>query len=594
MKPTLIFDIEIYRNYFLIMFRNVETGNVRAFEMYDGQELDITTLRKILSKYRLVSFNGTSFDLPLISMALKGAACIKIKQACDSIIKTNLRYWQLERKYNFKTINVDHIDLIEIAPGFASLKMYGGRIGCNKMQDLPIEPDAIIQPDQHEFMREYCANDLELTQGLFETLQPQIALRERMSKEYGMDLHSKSDAQIAEAVISEAVSQSLGHRVTRPDVTVGATFHYRPPAFIQFTTEAMKDTLAMVQNAVFRIPDSGKVTMPKELKTAKITIGNSIYRMGIGGLHSSESSAAHVADDDTILVDRDVASYYPAIILNTGLKPAHMGNAFTEVYRSIVERRLEAKHAGDKVTADSLKITINGSFGKFGSKYSVLYSPTLLIQTTLTGQLSLLMLIEMLESEAIPVVSANTDGIVIKCPKNHEAMLEMVVLEWQQITQFDTEATPYRAIYSRDVNNYIAIKPDGSVKLKGAYATSGLQKNPANMVCVGAVVNHLVHGTSVEETIRNCDDIGKFVTIRTVKGGAEKDGEYLGKAIRWYYSTSTDGVIQYKVNGYKVPRSEGAMPLMEMPESIPSDMNYDWYINESNSILEAIGASSCD
>lgn len=592
MKPTLVFDIEVFRNYFLVMFRNVETGGTRAFEMFDGQALDTATLHKVLSAYRLVSFNGNAFDLPLLTMALKGEGYAAIKQACDLIIKNNLRYWQLERKYNFKTIEVDHIDLIEVAPGFASLKMYGGRLHCNKMQDLPVESDTDIRPEQRTRLREYCANDLEITQALFEKLEPQIALRERLGEQYGMDLRSRSDAQIAEALINDTVGKSLGHKVERPGVMAGATFHYRTPGFIRFATPIMQSALSMVENAVFHIPDSGKVIMPKELKDAKIQIGESTYRMGIGGLHSSESCASHTADENTILLDRDVASYYPTIILNTGLKPQHMGDAFTETYRNIVERRLKAKRAGDKVTADALKIAINGSFGKFGSKYSTLYSPTLLIQTTLTGQLSLLMLIEMLEQEGIPVVSANTDGIVIKCPCDLEAMMEMVMLEWETTTGFATEATPYTGIYARDVNNYIAIKPDGSVKLKGTYAPAGLQKNPANEICTGAVVNHLVHGKPIEETIRRCTDITRFVTIRTVKGGAVKNGEYLGKAIRWYYSTATDGVIQYKVNGYKVPRSEGAMPLMELPESLPADIDYDWYINEARAMLKAVGGDS--
>jgi DNA polymerase elongation subunit (family B) len=313
--------------------------------------------------------------------------------------------------------------------------------------------------------------------------------------------------------------------------------------------------------------------------------------MGIGGLHSSEQSSAHLADDDHILVDRDVASYYPAIILRTDLAPKHMGKSFTTVYREIVQRRLDAKHAGDKVTADALKITINGSFGKFGSKWSKLYSPDLLIQTTITGQLCLLMLIEALESEGIPVVSANTDGIVIKCPVSKVAMMEFIVWEWEQATRFDTEATYYRALYSRDVNNYIAIKPDGGFKLKGAYAPAGLQKNPTNEICTGAVVKFLIDGTPVEDTIRACQDIRKFVTIRQVKGGALKGDQFLGKAVRWYYAAGVTGTINYKINGYTVARSEGARPLMELPAQFPDDVDFDWYIREAHSILDDIGAA---
>jgi hypothetical protein len=591
-KPTLILDLEIYRDYFLAMFKNVDTGNVRGFELHADQPFDVKTVRAILRKYRLVTFNGLNFDMPLLMLALRGADNALIKKGCDAIIQNNLRGWQFEQQFNVEVPkDLDHIDLIEVAPGTASLKIYGGRLHCAKMQDLPIEPDASISASQREELRTYCANDLATTLDLYRKLLPQIELRERMSEQYGIDLRSKSDAQIAEAVIGRQVGQAVGREIKRPEVPAGTTFKYRFPAFLNMTTPVMAPIRRIIDASVFSVPDSGKVMMPKLLADTKIVIGASTYRMGIGGLHSSEQSTAHLADDDHILVDRDVASYYPAIILRTELAPKHMGKSFSTVYGEIVQRRLDAKHAGDKVTADALKITINGSFGKFGSKWSKLYSPDLLIQTTLTGQLALLMLIDALESEGIPVVSANTDGIVIKCPVSKVAMMEFVVWEWEQATRFDTEATYYRALYSRDVNNYIAIKPDGGFKLKGAYAPAGLQKNPTNEICTGAVVKFLIDGTPIEDTIRACRDIRKFVTIRQVKGGAVKGDQFLGKAVRWYYAAGITGTITYKINGYTVARSEGARPLMELPEQFPADVDFDWYIREAHSILDDIGAA---
>lgn len=591
-KPTLIYDIEIYSNYLLISFLNAETGNVRHLEATDTEGLDVTILRAILQRYRLVSFNGNHFDLPLIAAALMDMPVAKIKAVADKIILNNLKHWQL----GLELPACDHIDLIEVAPGIASLKIYGGRLHCPRLQDLPIPPDAIITPEQRQMLRQYCENDLHTTLALFRKLEPQLALRETMSAEYGIDLRSKSDAQIAEAVICHEVEKRRHTRLEKLDPfrLAGKTFQYTAPAFVSFASEPLREVLDTVTAATFTIGSNGTVQMPKPIAELKINIGESTYQMGIGGLHSTEKSVAHFADDDHVLVDRDVASYYPAIILNCDLKPAHMGDHFTHVYRSIVRRRLAAKRNGDKVIADSLKITINGSFGKFGSPYSALYSPTLLIQTTVTGQLSLLMLIEALESEGIRVVSANTDGIVIRCPRSLAPMMEFIVWEWEHLTGFETEATHYRALYSRDVNNYIAIKPDNSFKLKGVFAPAGLQKNPTNEICTGAVVKYLIDGTPVEDSIRGCQDITKFVTIRTVKGGAVKGDEYLGKAVRWYYAAGETGTINYKLNGYTVARSEGARPLMGMTDTIPDDLDCDWYIREAHDHLASIGASKKD
>jgi len=593
MKPTLIVDLEVYRNYFLAAFMNVETGNVRCFEKWPGMpsdhplRFDANVVKAIMDKYRTVSFNGINYDLPVLTKALYGAENIDLKLLSDYIINHQVRSWQ----HDFDPIQCDHIDLIEVAPGvMTSLKIYGGRLHAPKLQDLPIEPDALISPEQRELLRTYCANDLHTTKLLFESLSEQIALRERMTQDEGVDLRSKSDAQIAEAVIKKRVEKMRGNRLERPDDLSGQTFRYDPPSFIYYSSEAMNGVLDLVRNTVFTVSDKGRVEMPDEIAKLSIKIGRSVYRMGIGGLHSSEKKVSYVTDDRHLLIDRDVASYYPAIILNDGLAPESMGRSFSTVYKGIVDKRLAAKAAGDKVVSESLKITINGSFGKFGSPYSRLYSPKLLIQTTVTGQLSLLMLIEMLEGFDIPVVSANTDGIVIHCPIDFTHCMNAVVKWWEKETNFQTEATSYKAIYSRDVNNYIAVKNDGSVKLKGAYAPAGLMKNPTNTICVDAVVAYLTKGTPIAETITGCRDIRKFVTIRQVKGGAiDQDGQYLGKAIRWYYATGVVGPITYKSNGYTVARSEGARPCMQLPTEFPSDVNLGWYIDEVKSLLRDVG-----
>lgn len=588
-KSTIVFDCEVYSNYFLVMFRNVDNGKTLYFEQFEGQPFEGGRVMRILTSYRMISFNGNGFDVPLLALACKGATNAAIKAGCDAIILNNVRYWQFEKQFNVRMPKMDHIDLIEVAPGIASLKIYGGRLHCRRMQDLPIEPSSLIAEDQREPIRSYCGNDLLTTIDLYNSLKPQIDLRARMSEEYGIELRSKSDAQVAEAVIKSSVGKLLGHDIERPTVEFGTVFNYRTPRYIQYATPKMRDTLAMVQCAKFKVSAAGKVDMPPELKTAEIRIGQSTYKMGIGGLHSTESTIAHFADKDTILVDRDVASYYPAIILQ-GLYPKHMGEPFLKVYRGIVERRLAAKRKGEKVTADSLKITINGSFGKFGSKWSALYSPDLLIQTTITGQLSLLMLIEALEESRISVVSANTDGLVIKCTRSREADMDRIVGEWERATGFETEATRYAALYSRDVNNYIALKEDEKgYKSKGAYTPAGLQKNPTNEICTEAVVALLRHSTPIEKTIGASTDIRKFVTIRQVKGGAHKNSVFLGKAVRWYYAKGVEGVIQYRLNGYTVARSEGARPLMELPDAIPDDIDRDWYVREALSILDDIG-----
>lgn len=590
MKPTVLCDIEVYRNYLLIGFRNAETGNVRQFEAH-GEDAslstdDIRSVKAIFERYRVITFNGNNYDVPIISVALQGATCAKLKEISDKIIVNGLKHWNL----GIEPIRCDHIDLFDVAPGMASLKIYGGRLHCRKMQDLPIEPGATIDDEQREQLRLYNGNDLGTTGDLFEHLKPQIELREKMSEVYKLDLRSKSDAQIAEAVIAKEVGHALGAAVKRPEVASGTRFNYTAPKFIAFATSELRDLLGTIQRVEFLVPDSGNVLLPPELAKAAVRVGAGVYRMGIGGLHSSEQTVSHYSDDEAVVSDTDVVSYYPKIILRTGLSPAHMGSAFTHTYRTLVDQRVSAKRAGNKVGAETLKIVVNGSFGKLGSKWSKLYSPNLMIQTTITGQLCLLMLIERLEGAGIPVVSANTDGVVTKCPVALRKARDEIVEGWERDTGFETETTEYRALHSRDVNNYVAIKTDGAVKLKGAYAPPGLMKNPTNQVCVDALIAFLRDDVPVEETVLGCADIRRFVTIRQVNGGAiDQQGAYLGKAVRWYYAKGVEGPLRYKVNNYTVARSEGARAVMELPDALPDDVDFDWYIQEAKSILADVG-----
>ncbi len=288
------------------------------------------------------------------------------------------------------------------------------------------------------------------------------------------------------------------------------------------------------------------------------------------------------------------------------------------------------------------KIFLNGTFGKTGSPYSILFAPEMLIQTTITGQLSLLMLIEWHEYYGIPVVSANTDGIVIKCPRDKVYISEHLIKEWEKTTGLEMETVEYRGIYSRDVNSYFAVKSDGEVKRKGEYSKAGLseKKNPDVEICSDAVADFLSKGIAPAATILGCSDIRKFITIQKVNGGAVKmwgegplktalvrdmvpilerngwfkDGrkwrkgdmitdpttaykscfapqtpEYLGKVARWYYGTNSPGPIVYASNGNTVSLSYGAQPCMTLPDSLPTDINYDWYIKKADDILRDVG-----
>jgi len=582
----LILDCEVYSDYFLLAVIRSGGERVRRYEMYPGHPLD-DGIAQLLTRHSSAGFNSLNYDLPIIAAAVRGATNRRLKELSDKIIIDATPWWKL----GIRVPNTwDHIDLFHLAVGQGSLKIYGGRLHAPKLQDLPIDPAASINAADREKLRTYCANDLALTDRLYQRLTPQIELREKMTKQYGVDLRSKSDAQIAEAVIRHEIER-LGGQVSKPYIKPETTFRYLDPDVFEFQSVKLQNLLARLLAEDFPLSSTGSIDAPVWLKKSTVTLGGVDYHLGMGGLHSSEKRQFVEPSKHEFLIDLDVTSYYPAIILGQRLSPKHLGEPFLAVFQTLVDRRIAAKRRGDMVEADALKITINGTFGKLGSKYSFLHSPDLLLQTTLTGQLAMLMLIEQMNLRGIRTVSANTDGIVLHANLSRLRDMEEVAWDWMLSTGYELEQIPYRLIASRDVNNYFAIKPDGQVKGKGIFAPPSLAKNPDAQIVYDVVIDRVARGTSIEQAILECRDITRFVCVRHVTGGAVWGDQWVGKAIRYYHSSTVckEKTITYLKNGNKVPNTQGARPLMKLPTEFPDDVDYAVYFAEAEKLLREVG-----
>jgi len=577
-----VFDIECYINYFLAVFYDPDDGrNTRIFEYVQDKnnpnELKAFFKNEQMRKTLFVSFNGLNYDIPIIQAFIHGNSLEDLKKISDEIIKKGKKHWQILK--DCPQLELNHIDLKEVAPGHAGLKLYAARMHYPKLQELPIDPESVIEKNQYSVLKEYCLNDCKITYELFNKLKKAIDLRVSLSEQYGVDLRSKSDAQIAENVVLSEIGIK-SKKIDHPEKV-----KFIRPEWMKFKHFDLEILCCQFEEFDFEI-DNGKIRLPgffKEKNNDTVQVFGNHYSTGIGGLHSIEKSRSIKSDKNKILIDRDVASYYPSIILNRDLYPPQLGKKFIDVYRGLVEKRLDAKRIGDKSTADSLKITINGCFGKLNSIYSNIYAPELFINVTVTGQFALLMLIERLGFNGINVISANTDGILIYESRDRYEEINLIIQQWEKDTGFNTEETIYRAFYQKDVNNYIAFTDDGKTKLKGLYSKPGFMKNPTNEICVEAAIEYLKNKSPIEEKIRNCKDITKFVTIRTVNGGAYFNGESIGKICRWYYDGKGRN-FEYK-NGNRVPKSVNAAPLFDL--HFPNDLDYDYYIKETKLIINS-------
>lgn len=576
------------------------------------------------------------YDAPLLwYFILENPTLRQMKIASDKIILGRVKWWNVEEMlgiripYDFRKL---HCDMIEPQPNpFASLKVLHARLHGKRLRELPYDPSAMLTHEQIDKLREYLHNDLDANRNVREALAEAIALREAMGEDLGMDLRSKSDSQMGLAIIKKRVEDQLGKKIEKATLRPGTSFRFTAPDYISFETDHLSDILSRIQEHDFIIGDDGKVDLPKWLSDTKITIGPSTFQMGLGGLHSTESNRTVYADEDNAIVSCDVASYYPAIILSLGLFPLATGPTFGTAFEGIRQDRLKAKKAKDKLRDKGFKIALNGGgFGNLGQRFSITFAPHLMIATTLTGQLSLLMLIERAFLQGIPTISANTDGAEFLCPRAYysgmkiteegkvtdrlaQSKIAEICEQWERDTKFDLEFVEYVSLHNLSVNSYIALKKDGTHKRKGPIANpwntselgpdgkpvdfdprGQLMKNPQATICSDAVLSLIKYGTPVEETIRASRDIREFVTVIRSTDGATWRGDYLGKVVRFYWGHNGEPILSAKPNeatgNYKkIPKTEGAIECMDLPDEFPSDIDYDRYIAEAESILTEIG-----
>ena len=226
----------------------------------------------------------------------------------------------------------------------------------------------------------------------------------------------------------------------------------------------------------------------------------------------------------------DVGSYYPHLMTINGYTSRNIPSP--KIYEDVLDRRMEAKASGDKVTANALKLVCNTTYGCLLNQYNDLYDPLMGRSVCISGQLYLLELAQHLyrEVEGLRVFQCNTDGIMVEFDDSYYDKVKEITQEWQDRTGFELEEDTIIKVAQKDVNGYIEVQEGGEVKAKGGYLVKGIAPagafNINNSCCIVATAlkEYLVNGTPVEETINQCEDIFQFQIV--AKAGAKYNEAY--------------------------------------------------------------------
>lgn len=477
-------------------------------------------------------------------------------------------------------------------------------------------------------MADYNDNDVYIVAELIRMNQEEVLLRYRISEEYNVDVFSASRSTIADKVIVKLYSKFTGlhpkafidTKTIRRKILVSEILSDK----ISFSTPELNDILSGIRSLTLR---GEKGEFDREF-----TFMGTSYTIATGGLHSNEIPAVYVENSDSIIVDRDVASYYPNMIRSLKVCQKHLiPKAWFRIADTIVDERLEHKHLAKDKSLDSidrdkhataaacLKIVANaGIFGKMGSEKSFLCDKKAMYQVTINGQLFLLMLIEKLELAGIHVISANTDGIVTIVPRELEQTADDICHWWEKHLGLELEFTYYTKYVTEGVNSYLTVKRGGSSKFKGRMNPKmfleDLSKGYNSPIVAKCVTEYFINGTPVMETLRNAKSILDFCRTQNVNHKYRLEFTHVvdGKIVtdivqrntRFYISSTGGTLMKVESMGWNEHNEEQVKKsslcagqrvsicnTVDDTDISELNVNYLYYYNEAMAIIEPIEQS---
>lgn len=613
-KKTWIVDIEVFQNFFYAAFHNGDDWR----EYYHK---DLAQLAEDLNSKDLVlaGFNNFSYDdiiLKLICIK-PDITTLELYHASKDIIfgKSDI---VKERVFNLQYADAPwaySIDVFQLLDKKGSLKEWACRIGSSVVAETPVDFDLPLPDDQIENVVKYCKNDVKVTKELLIKNWEKVLLRKALAQTYCLPLrvYCQAGQGVAQTIFltlhknrtGENTSVVRENAANNPDnlKTEWSLSDIINPK-VQYATEAFQGFFDIFRRGSARRGDDADAKKAWGLTDCGLTKGvvqlaGVDWSIGVGGIHSVDGPGIFMCDDGNAIIDLDVTSYYPSLIIEDKLYPKHIGPEFCEDMRNMRERRVKAKRAGDKLTSEALKLAINSTFGKLNDKYSPIRSVPDAMRVTINGQLYILMLVEALHSIGCTIISGNTDGVTVSILRDNIPELNRVAKEWEQHTKMALEQVEYSAIYRRDVNNYLAQTIDGKLKYKGAISQDGGKGDGA--IVRLAAEEYILNGIPPSITIENCKNPMQFMYyLRSKNGGELYHGtEKIGKSIRWYASTTGQPIKRLNpatasriANWGLIPHGHKArLSLDTVGWTVNSliDVDYDYYEKMAWELIDSMG-----
>ena len=497
-KQTIyIYDIEVFKKDNLFVFRDYFTKEWTVIHN------DLKALRKFYLANRdslFVGYNSHSYDSNVMRAYLQGKNPFHVSKAIIESDDRGLVY----KMFDTKKTPLFGMDLYQDNRGF-SLKEHSAFLGINiKETDVDFDLDRELTEEEQVLNELYCKNDVLATEKRFEQNIGMLVAKATIALYFGLDKMalSMTNANLTAELLGAEKTPDRGDELDK----------YELPEGFKIESDTIRQAFMTDE---FEANDKGHASISLDVPRRDVT-----EVLGVGGIHGAKESFIYVGDFNA----RDVGSLYPNTMTLFNYESRNIPEDKKHVFQMLLDERMKAKYS-DKETIDvrgvkiptkllinGFKLPLNTTYGAMGATFNKLYDPRMRLLVCITGQMALFDLLEKIEPHAT-IIQSNTDAhYYIPFSDEDAKKIDELAKDWEKRTGYTLDNDPFKAIFQKDVNNYLAVTADGKVKFKGAIGlTNGLKVSKA--VVSNAFINYVVGGKDYKEFINECEDLRQFQII---------------------------------------------------------------------------------
>ena len=517
---TWFFDMEVLPHDWLFCTLHMD-GRRKMFHNEPNELYEWIKTEKPL----LCGYNAKGYDIHIVRAICIGATPEECKEVSDYIVNEG-NPWKLE----LGRIEFDYYDLMLDMPQRQSLKMLEGNLSMDIVESEVDFDTQELTPELFDQLVKYCWHDVEALIKVWECRKSYLEGKALIGELMGMSPNkalSMTNAQLTAKYLHAVKGDYSSPDNRHYEYPSNLNMELIPPSvkafFDKYNDLSISGDELFGKSLTSENEDGDIIVTKNPNRNLEVIIGDCPSVIAWGGIHGAQRNFFAESDDEYVILNYDVTSYYPSLMLAGWLSRAVPN---PDEFRRLFEDRVEAKRAGNKAKSNALKQIINTVSGATDAKFNPLYDPDMAYGMRISGQLYLVELCEHLYHgiKNLKVVQLNTDGIMIMCRRADHEAVRTIVEEWSDRTTFGMEEDIIQKVAQKDVNNYAIRMSNGDVKVKGGFLNVYGRKpderftSNSMYIVAKAIVLYLLDGVPVADTINECNDPELFMRIDKTGG----------------------------------------------------------------------------